>query len=81
MRVRDVKSDQLLDTFGAEFYKLNAINLSPDEKTAILHYEDAAVLWDIEAKQPLKVWADFPSGIVDLSPDGQTVVLRIFILY
>ncbi len=74
MRVRNVKSDQLLDTFGAEFYKLNAINLSPDEKTAILHYEDAAVLWDIEAKQPLKVWADFPSGIVNLSPDGQTVV-------
>ena len=74
VRVRDVKSGQLVDAFGAEFYKLNAINLSPDEKIAILHYRDAVVLWDIEAKQPLKVWADFPSGIVGLSPDGQTVV-------
>ena len=48
--------------------------MSPDEKIAILDYLDAVVLWDIEAKQPLTVWADFPSGIVDLSPDGQTAV-------
>lgn len=74
VRVWDVKSGQLLDTFSTEFHYLNAIRLSPDEKIALLHYQDADVLWDIEAKQPLNVWADFPSGMVDLSPDGQTVV-------
>ena len=74
VRVWDVKSGYLVDTFGTEFYKLNTIKLSPDERTAILDYLDAVVLWDIDVKQPLNVWADFPSGNVDLSPDGQTVV-------
>ncbi len=74
VRVRDVESGELVDTFGAEFYRLSAIKLSPDEKTAILHYNDAIVQWDIDAKQALNVWTDFPSGIVDLSPDGQTAI-------
>ena len=74
VRVRDVESGQLLDTYVSEFPDLNAIRLSPDEKIALLHCRDAVVLWDVDAKQPLNVWADFPSGIVDLSPDGQTVV-------
>ncbi|MDE0301050.1 MAG: hypothetical protein OXN17_20665 [Candidatus Poribacteria bacterium] len=74
VRVWDVKSGQLIDTFSTEFHDLNAIKLSPDEKIALLHYRDAVVIWDIVAKQPLNVWVDFPSGIVDLSPDGQTVV-------
>lgn len=81
VRVREVSSGQLIDTFSSEFHDLDAIRLSPDEKIAILHYHDAVVLWDINAKQLLNVWADFPSGIVDLSPDGQTVasVSRYFI--
>ena len=74
VRVWDVKSGQLINTFSTEFHDLNAIELSPDETIALLHYQDAVVLWDIDAKKPLNVWVDFPSGIVDLSPDGQTVV-------
>ena len=74
VRVREVKSGQLIDVFSTKFHELNAIRLSPDEKIALLHYWDAVVLWDIDAKQPLNVWADFPSGIANLSPDGQTVV-------
>ena len=73
--VWDVKSGQQLDTFGADFYFLDTIELSPDGKTLLLHYWDAIVLWDIQAKKQHRVWADFASGWDDtLSPDGHTFV-------
>ena len=77
VRVWDVKSGQLLNSFNTEFSRQLAMNLSPDGKTAILEYRDAAVLWDIEKNEIRHVWADFvESGLqtVRLSPDGTTVV-------
>ena len=74
VRVLDVKSGKQIDAFDTEFRSLETITLSPDGKTALLHYPDAVVLWDIEAKQKRNVFADFVSGPTALSPDGQTVV-------
>ena len=76
VRVWNVASGHQLDSFGTEFRRLETLTLSPDGKTALLHYGDAIVLWDIEAKQQRKVWADFESGLYRpaLSPDGQTLV-------
>lgn len=52
------------------------MTLSPDGKTALLHYSDVVVLWDLEKKQLLNVWTDFLKQFADvaLSPDGKTVV-------
>ena len=73
--VWDVESEKQIDTFGDDFYELEAITLSPDGKIMLLHYADAIVLWDIQRKQALNVWADFVYGWDDmLSPDGQTFV-------
>ena len=77
VRVWDIKSGQQLDTFGTKFHDLEAITLSPDEKTVLLQYPQGVVLWDIAQKKPLNVWADFVGRwwtIGDLSPDGKTVV-------
>ena len=75
IRVWDVESGKQVDTFGDDFYLLDAMALSPDGKIMLLHYRDAVILWDIENKQSLNVWADFVYGWVDmLSPDGQTFV-------
>ena len=74
VRVWDVKSGKQIDAFETEFRLLRTIKLAPDGKTALLHYWDAVVLWDIEAKQKRNVFADFVSGSTALSPDGQTVV-------
>ena len=74
VRIWDVKSGQQIDEFGDEFRDLEAITLSPDEKTMLLHYRDAVVLWDIESMRRLNVWADFVAGILALSPDGKTFV-------
>ena len=72
--VLDVKSGKQIDAFETEFRLLRTIKLSPDGKTALLRYQDAVVLWDIEAKQKRNVFADFVYGFTSLSPDGQTVV-------
>ena len=74
VRVWDVISGKQIDAFETEFRSLETITLSLDGKTALLHYQDAVVLWDIEAKQKRNVFADFVSGFTSLSPDGQTVV-------
>ena len=74
VRVWDVISGKQIDAFETEFRSLKTITLSLDGKTALLHYQDAVVLWDIEAKQKRNVFADFVSGSTSLSPDGQTVV-------
>ena len=77
VRVWHVKSGQHIDTFGSEFRELEEITLSPNGKTALLHYWDAVVTWDIEKKRPLNVWTDFLRdrfyNVVKLSPDGRTV--------
>ena len=77
VRVWDVKSGQQIDTFGTEFTRLKSMTLSPNEKTALLHYNDAVVLWDIEEKQSLNRWTDFIDNWwwgIGLSPDGQTLI-------
>ncbi len=75
VRVWDVKSGQLVDTFGSEFRSLQSMTLSPDGKTAILHYQDAVVLWDVEKRKQLKVWTDYISGWENaLTPDGRSLV-------
>lgn len=75
VRVWDVVSGKQLDAFGDDFYFLKATALSPDGKTMLLHYWDAVVLWGIESKQPLNVWADFVYSWKDaLSANGQTFV-------
>lgn len=73
--VWEVESGKQIDTLGDDFYILDAIAISPDGKTLLLHYWDAIVIWDIQSKQPLNVWSDFAYGWKDmLSPDGQTLV-------
>ena len=75
VRVWDVASGQQLDAFGDDFYLLKAMALSPDGKTMLLHYWDAVVLWNMESKQLLNIWADFVSSWKDaLSANGQTFV-------
>ncbi len=74
VRVWDVKSGQLIDTFGTEFRYLNRTTISPDQKNVILHYRDAVVLWDTKAKQQQNVWADYPSWMTGLSTDGNTFI-------
>ena len=78
VRVWDINSGQQIDTFGTEFTRLKSMTLSPNEKTALLHYTDAIVLWDIEKKQPLNEWADFVHNDwgwdAGLSPDGRTLI-------
>ena len=75
VRVWDVASGKQLDAFGDDFYFLKAAALSPEGKTMLLHYWDAVVLWSIESKQPLNVWADFVHSWNDaLSANGQTFV-------
>ena len=76
VRVWDVKSGRQMDAFGTEFTRLEAVALSPDEKTALLHYHDAVILWDIQEKQPLNTWVGFIGWGFDvgLSPDGKTLI-------
>ena len=75
IRVWDIASGQQLDTFGDDFYFLDAIALSADGKTLLLHYWDAIVLWDIHAKEQRSIWTDFARGWNDtVSADGQTFV-------
>lgn len=75
IRVWDVESGQQINAFGSEFRSLDKITVSPDGKTALLHYRDAVVLWDIRARQSVRVWADFIYGWNDaLSPNGKTFV-------
>ena len=72
----DVESGKQIDTLGDDFYILDAIAISPDGKTLLLHYRDAVVIWDIQSKQSLNVWTDFVFYTSNnmLSPDGQTFV-------
>lgn len=77
VRVWDINSGQQIDTFGTEFTRLKSMTLSPNEKTVLLHYNDAVVLWDIEKKQFLNRWTDFIDSWwwgIGLSPDGQTLI-------
>ena len=75
IRLWDVESGALHDTFGDDFYSLDAVALSPNGKTMLLHYEDAVVLWDLQSQASLNVWADFVYGWYEqLSPDGRTFV-------
>ena len=75
IRVWDVESGALLDTFGDDFYHLETLAVSPNGTTLLLHYEDAVVLWDLQSQASLNVWADFVYGWYEqLSPDGKTFV-------
>ena len=75
IRVWDVASGKQLDAFGDDFYLLDAIALSRDGKTLLLHYWDAIVLWDIQAKKQRNIWTDFVQGWDDaLSPNGRIFV-------
>lgn len=75
IRVWDVESGQQINAFGSEFRFLDMITVSPDGNTALLHYRDAVVLWDIKAKRSRRVWTDFIYGWNDaLSANGKTFV-------
>ncbi len=75
IRVWDVESGQQMNAFGSEFRFLEKITVSPDDKTALLHYRDAVVHWDMKAKRSVRVWADFIYGWNDaLSANGKTFV-------
>ena len=75
VRVWDVASGKHIDTFGDDFYNLDAVALSPNGKTMLLHYEDAVVFWDLQSKRSLNVSADFVYGWDEqLSRDGRTFV-------
>ncbi len=74
VRVWDVNSGEQDDIFGTEFRCLQSITLSPNEEMALLHYNDGMVLWDIREKRQHKVWADYPSWITGLSPNGKTFI-------
>ena len=76
----DTKSGQQIDNFGNDFPGLDQMVLSPDGKTLLMQHMNevwdggVAVLWDIESKQQLKVYAEYTGGEVRLSPNGQTMV-------
>ena len=74
--VYEVETGEQVDLFsGGDFYYLEQIALSPDGKKMLLPYQDAVVLWDIQEKRPLNVWADFVYGWNDaMSADGSTFV-------
>lgn len=76
IRIWDIELVQQIDMFGTEFRNLQSLTFSPNQKKALLYYSDAEVLWDIEEKRRLKVWADFitPDWYSDLAlgPDGET---------
>ncbi len=74
VRVWDVKSGQQNEMFGTEYRDLFNIAVSPNEKMALIHYRDGVVLWDIEEKRKPKVWADYPSWLTGLSPNGKTFI-------
>ena len=74
VRVWDVESGQQTDKIGSEFSYIESIAISPNEQMALLQYRDGTVLWDIEEMKQLKVWADYPSWITALSPDGKTII-------
>ena len=75
VRVWDIESGQQINAFGSEFRFLDKITVSPDDKTALLHYWDAVVLWDLKAKRSIRVWTDFIYGWNDaLSANGKTFV-------
>ena len=76
VHVWDVNAGQQIDVFGTEFQILQMMKLSPDGRTALLHYSDVVVLWDLQEKRVLNVWADFLNQFPNyaLSPDGKTVV-------
>ena len=74
--IYEVETGKQVDVFsGGDFYKLQAISLSPDGTKMLLPYWDAVVLWDLQEKRPLNVWADFVYGWNDaMSADGRTFV-------
>ena len=75
IRVWDVESGRQINAFGSEFRFLDKIAVSPDGKTALLHYPDAVVRWDIKANRSMRVWVDFVYGWNDaLSANGKTFV-------
>ena len=76
VRVWQVETGKQVDLFsGGDFYKLETIRLSPDGRKMILAYWDAVLIWDINKKQPLKVWADFITGWQHaMSANGKTFV-------
>ena len=47
-----VETGKRIDQFsGGDFYKLDAIRLSPDGRKMLLTYWDAILLWDIDKRQ------------------------------
>ena len=74
--VWEVETGKQVDVFsGGDFYRLETISLSPDGTKMLLPYQDAVLLWDIQEKRPLNVWADFVYGWYNaMSADGSTFV-------
>ena len=72
-----VETGKRVDQFsGGDFYKLDAIRLSPDGRKMLLTYWDAILLWDIDKRQPLKIWMDFVSSWnAAMSANGKTFVV------
>lgn len=79
-RIWDVNIGQQVGIIGNEYYGLKQLVLSPDGKSALLQYWMSFVeLWNTESNKQIKVFADFTAGVftgrvLELSPDGQTMV-------
>ena len=71
----DIKSEERVDSFTTKYNDLTTFILSLDEKTALLHYWDVEVLWDIENKSPRTVWSDYTDLEVVLSANGKTLAV------
>ena len=76
VRVWQVETGKQVDLFsGGDFDKLETIRLSANGRKMLLAYWDAVLLWDIDKRQPLKVWADFITGWQHaMSANGKTFV-------
>ncbi len=77
VRIWDVETGRLIDTYETEFKRLTSVIVSPNGKSALVKYSDGVVLFDIQQKTIINKWSDFISdwpAEVQLSPDGKTVV-------
>lgn len=77
VRIWNVTSDQRPRMLAAHSYKVNRVEISSDGKTIISHSDDEIKAWNLATGQ-LK--ARFPLSfprLLDISPDGQTVLIRL----
>ena len=77
IRIWNITSDQRPRMLAAQSYKVNRVEISSDGKTITSHSDDEIKAWDLATGQ-LKATFPLPfNNLLDISPDGQTVLIRL----